>query len=289
MATTVSQRRRKAGNPATHKNYRRAHYTEIIIEDFQRVLDPKHVQGIADDWQDDDARVIECARTTEPQCNRNPLLPEQKGQTTYLSATDGQHTFRAGRLKGIEWFDVAVLPGDLTYEERAERYLYWHDATKPQHAYDRFHAKLECGQDRAVSILDATLGAGYFLGRSKAAKTLACISAIESVARDDEGLEVYARMLALMPTWDEQKHQFDNQLVLGFCRFLRKYSAQINDKRLRARMKRVRPEGLSGSAEAHRNGLGASTRMDYCYEIAFRNLYEGAPDASDASRWKLDR
>jgi hypothetical protein len=293
MSLVPSQRRRSVEHPETHKQYVRVHYSNIVIEDFQREYDPTHGEEISARWDDDDARVLEVARVTDPRCERNPLLPEQGnlgGQINggWLSITDGQHTFRAGRARGIEWFDVAIVPGEPTYEERAERYLYWHDTTKPQHAYDRFHAKIEAHRPRSIAILNTTVEAGYNLGRTKAEKTLRCISAVESIAKDDEGLVVYAHLLTFLPVWDGQPHQFDNGLILGLGRFLSSWWGRVDDKRLRTKMKGTTPDSVIRSARAHQAGMGSSTRMDYCFAIAFKALYEGDPSARSAARYRLD-
>lgn len=214
-------------------------------------------------------KVRRILKTFDPLAIGRVILSLRDGK---YFAVDGQHRIAAARFRGWTKIPADVLI-DLTYEQEAALYL--HFATRGHKtALNRFHARLEAGEEQSVEIKAVLDAVGLTIPQEHGGARTGTIQAAEKACLifRKYGANGLARTLAvLQDAFGDNPRAYTHVLLGGMAMFLSKWGDEISYKRL---MKRLAVEGIEGVYRGyHNHSAGSGAENNTAGALAIMDIY----------------
>lgn len=198
--------------------YRQIPLDQLVIDEgYQRDIDQKHVDRIADEWEDAQFGVLEVSQRS----------------TAHHAIFDGQHRYYAARKRGETHVPCLVHTG-LTPKQEAELFTALQDRRKALTPIDRFKSRLFAEDPVAVGMNEVTTRHNYQIGTGP--KSIQGVVFLERVYRRGNLDET----LAIMGIWRGDAKQLEGSVIDGMSRFLDLFN-EADRQRCRSQWAEVSP------------------------------------------------
>lgn len=177
--------------------YKRVPLNELVVDPtYQRVLDVKRVERIADDFNPALLGTLEVSR--------------RNGKCAVF---DGQHRLAALKRRGAKDAPCLIHEG-LTVPQEAMLFVNLQTQRKTLTPMDRFKARLAAGDAKAKDILAIAAEYGYSIQQGGHAKEIGAVSALDRVY-DRGGSVLLEKVFLLLLTWQGEPRSTDGALIEG--------------------------------------------------------------------------
>lgn len=209
---------------------------------YQRPLDEKRVERMADNWNERLAGLLE-------------VSDRQNGK---LAVFDGQHRLEALRKLKRASAPCLVHRG-LDTSGEADLFASLQLQRKNLKPLDRFKAQLVAGSREAKAIQRIVEDEGFAIGKPGSGTTEHCIGAISTLER------IYRRnprslsdgLYLIHELWFREPKSTDGNFVNGFCRFVDSYGHRLDDAK-KAKLRELSPAVILRRAAGRQATFGGN-------------------------------
>lgn len=223
---------------------------------------------------------------------RSGFDPRKLGIITLSMRADGRFAILDGnhRKHLVQHSGYTVMLArvfiDLTYEEEADLFEAL-NTVKPPAAIDRFRARLEYKEPRALGINHLLgrygLKVSTYTGRKAGSRTLTCVSVLDSVYDTRGPIEFDEIIGILYAAWQYDPMAYVGRMVDGLRHFWARYRDEVDRDRLVAQLQLTTPSRIQGKAGALASQLTETASTLIGKEVA--NLYNGRSSRHRLSAW----
>lgn len=222
--------------------------------DYQRVLDPKRVSEMVENWDPRRARV--------------PQISKRRNGT--YAIMDGQHTVAAIVEKfGPDCEVFCEVFTGLSREDEAEIFDQQKKGVVPPSAYSTYRSRVFRGEPVASTINDIVTDAGLTVSSARGKQSVVAINALERVHRVHKTLKP---TLEILNAWgDGQDDVFDGRIIRMLGCFLKRYHSRVEKPRVVNVLLRHSPQKLLAKATDKHDNSGRP--VEVCGALTIREWY----------------
>lgn len=186
--------------------YIAALYAREIFADasYQRDVDPRRVQKMADDWDSRLVGILEVSDRGEAHAPRYAVI-------------DGQHRWAAAQLMNDGRPLVANVHAGLTIADEAALFDKLNRQRKQTGTWDHWRARRIAGDEQVVVIEEVVRRNGLRTEMSPSDGAVACVAALEKIVKLG-GVELLHNTLSLIvEIWGDRREGLDAAMIHGLA------------------------------------------------------------------------
>lgn len=214
--------------------YKRVPLKDLVVDErYQRPLDEKRVQKMADKFDDRLLGVLEISQ-----------------RNAKAAVFDGQH--RLAALKELARPDApCLIHQGLSPQEEADLFIAHQSQRKSVKPLDRFKARVFAEDPVALDVLGIVEASGYGIGSKK----IQAVGALERTYLRYGGHGLARALTMIAVVWGRDDKATDGAMIAGVARFVDRYEDRVHTEQL-DRLREVAPVDVLRRATGKFQGGG---------------------------------